>query len=173
MACYVYLITDGIFTKVGISKHPEKRLTDLQVANPRKLHIAYVVKHDSKEEALTLEWFLHRHFKDANVLGEWIAMPPDIIKKEIPSVQEEIQRIELERYNQSEQSTKDAVEQILKNGQWHLPTFNIALQYKFDALVASDTTYSKRYIPREIKQGLTLVSLVKKRNKSQPGISAR
>lgn len=36
---YLYIITDGIAHKVGISKNPLKRLKSLQTSNPNKLTI--------------------------------------------------------------------------------------------------------------------------------------
>jgi hypothetical protein len=53
----IYLITDSQYTKIGISKHPEKRLKQLQTAHPQPLTIIF---EKETKNARKLEKFLHK-----------------------------------------------------------------------------------------------------------------
>lgn len=70
---YVYLITDGDFLKVGISKDPVTRLKGLQTANARKLSLVQTSKRMSREDAAQWEAQLHEKYKDSRVQGEWFS----------------------------------------------------------------------------------------------------
>ena len=63
----VYAIWDGTAVKVGKSDmHPEERLRDLQVGNPRKLRLLAFTGHIDECRAHNLLW---RH----RLRGEWFA----------------------------------------------------------------------------------------------------
>lgn len=64
----VYFITDGIFTKIGKADSPSKRLSEIQVGNPRPLSIVATLNGDPR-----LERALQRHFASCgrHVRGEW------------------------------------------------------------------------------------------------------
>lgn len=169
MTYYVYLITDGTYTKVGISSDPQKRLAALQTANPKKLSIAHTVKLMSKESASLLESGLHQYFEKARVSGEWLLLPFDIIRDAIPIVEKSIEntlnaQAEQDRLNRikSNQETFQMAVKLLENQTLDISTQNLAIQYIFDYLVANDTAYSKRHDAKEIKTGIQFVSLLKK-----------
>lgn len=65
--------TDDGFVKVGKSRHPAMRLSDLQVANHRKLTMidAFVGDH-------TLERWVHRQLLAVHVHGEWFRSGPEV-----------------------------------------------------------------------------------------------
>lgn len=62
----VYLISDGRYTKIGVSKNVGKRLKSLQTASPRRL---YLVGQTPGSEALERQ--LHERFAPQRVHGEW------------------------------------------------------------------------------------------------------
>ena len=66
----VYLIQsleDGYY-KIGVSKHPSRRLLELQTGNPSELKLIDVFE---SEYPNLVEKGLHRHFKHLNAVGEW------------------------------------------------------------------------------------------------------
>lgn len=69
---YIYLIYDGKHYKIGISKHPQQRVKELQTACPVKLTLVSVYKVQSTL-AHKLEQQLHKMFWQSRVRfnGEW------------------------------------------------------------------------------------------------------
>ena len=68
----VYLIkTEGSNYKIGTSKHPEKRLKQLQTGNQEKLELICTFK---SEYATLLESTLHRKYSHLRENGEWYAL---------------------------------------------------------------------------------------------------
>lgn len=68
---YVYLISDGEYIKIGIAKDVNNRLSDLQVANARKLDLVCSIPTKSYKDALKLETFLHNQYAMFKMNGEW------------------------------------------------------------------------------------------------------
>jgi len=71
---YLYFISDGEYLKIGKTKHPKKRLANLQVGNPRELKIIGCFEvTDAIEENLCEhpETFFHTLLKDYRESGEW------------------------------------------------------------------------------------------------------
>jgi len=68
---YVYFIVAGNSVKIGRSRNPEKRIKDLQVANPKKLVLAAKIKTNSKHQAAWVEKELHSSYKKYRQNGEW------------------------------------------------------------------------------------------------------
>ena len=66
---YVYFIQakKGGAIKIGHSKNPEQRLSQLQGANPDTLRLLAIIEDDS----CNLESELHDHFAKDNISGEW------------------------------------------------------------------------------------------------------
>jgi len=64
----IYLIINDkeLALKIGYSKHPEKRLKQLQTSNHNKLAIAQVFGGTIEEEKA-----FHREFKECNIGNEW------------------------------------------------------------------------------------------------------
>jgi hypothetical protein len=69
---YVYAITDGINIKIGISKHPEKRVKQLNTGNSNKLILLCYFKGSIIDE----KW-IHNHFK--GIRGEWMESTQDLL----------------------------------------------------------------------------------------------
>lgn len=63
---YIYAITDGVNIKIGISKHPLKRLKQLSTGHPLKLSMLGYF-----EGNRDLEQQIHRMFKKTNSNKEW------------------------------------------------------------------------------------------------------
>ena len=65
---YVYLISDGTYTKIGITNNLTKRLKVLQTGNPHKLtYIDYV----PCDDASRVEKELHNLYALKHMVGEW------------------------------------------------------------------------------------------------------
>lgn len=89
---YLYIITDGTNTKIGVSNNPQKRLSQLQTGSSHKLSLfkQYSVSHRNKfklEKAC--------HVKVASLYekrGEWFKMSdPKVISFIINQLHEEIE----------------------------------------------------------------------------------
>ena len=72
---YVYFIQDGRGNggpiKIGKAKDVEKRLSILQIGNPRKLTLLAAIKCKSCGDAIRLEKELHKKFSNYQLRGEW------------------------------------------------------------------------------------------------------
>jgi hypothetical protein len=64
----LYIISGGINIKIGISKHPQKRLKRLQTAHPDKLKIIFIIETDN---ARKIERYLHKILWQCHLKGEW------------------------------------------------------------------------------------------------------
>jgi len=71
----IYLISayvDGILQwKVGLSKHPNKRLKELKTANPNIKDIHALFEISNREVAYKTEAILKQRLKDFKINGEW------------------------------------------------------------------------------------------------------
>lgn len=73
---YVYLIrseiTTGVFQyKIGVSKNPDKRLLEIQTANPSDLKL---VQKFMSDFPFILETALQNFFRLQNINGEWFEL---------------------------------------------------------------------------------------------------
>lgn len=72
----IYLIcaiTDNIRQwKVGLSKHPDKRIKELQTGNPNITGISCLYKISDRERAYKTEALLKAYLKPFKLRGEWI-----------------------------------------------------------------------------------------------------
>lgn len=73
--CFVYFISDGEHTKIGVAKNMEKRLSSLQVGNPKKLKIVSFVPCCSEHIARKIEKYLHESLSGCRMVGEWFNLP--------------------------------------------------------------------------------------------------
>ena len=64
--------------KIGVSKHPKKRLKDLQTSNPFRLKLLEQVNCVNESSAYGIEEKLHGIFKRNCIRGEWFH--PDCYK---------------------------------------------------------------------------------------------
>ena len=71
---YVYAISDGAFVKIGFAVSPEKRLAELQIANPSPLRIEAKIECPNYGCATRLEKKIHRACKKYGIRGEWFEM---------------------------------------------------------------------------------------------------
>ena len=69
---YVYAITDGVMIKVGISKHPDKRVRQLNTGSSNRLYLLGYYIGDRQEEN-----YIHRKFY--TVKGEWLNPTQELI----------------------------------------------------------------------------------------------
>lgn len=71
---YIYLIRsgDGPLYKIGRTKDPESRLSNLQAGNPAPLTL---VNCACVDDAAKIEAAYHRSLKEYAVFGEWFALP--------------------------------------------------------------------------------------------------
>jgi len=83
----VYFITDGDFTKIGVSNDPKKRLANLQTSNPKRLHLIGTLR-----GGYSLEKRLHAHFAERRVSGEWFKLEEADIKPFFEAPPEEQER---------------------------------------------------------------------------------
>lgn len=75
---FVYIVTDGTFTKVGITNNPRKRLALLQNGNPRALRMIYAHEAPTDDAARRIEREVHSILKadGKRVRGEWFRVSP-------------------------------------------------------------------------------------------------
>jgi hypothetical protein len=59
--------------KIGVSKHPRKRLKDLKTSNPFKLTLLECVRFQNERQAYAIEQKLHEIFDLSRMNGEWFA----------------------------------------------------------------------------------------------------
>lgn len=72
MIYFIQEKNDKEFVKIGVTTlRMDRRLTNLQVGNPRELEIVLVLK-----GMYDLEHKLHRYFSDEHVRGEWFRCSP-------------------------------------------------------------------------------------------------
>lgn len=71
----IYFISDGEFTKIGVTKSIESRLRDIQCGNPRDLEVKALVK-----GSFNLERKLHKYFKKSRIRGEWYKISNESIE---------------------------------------------------------------------------------------------
>ena len=82
---YVYIISnnqDAI--KVGISKHPDKRLKQLQTSNPNKLSLLFTEEFEcSRNHLLKIEKLIHRELTNISKgrVGEWFKVGEEEIDR--------------------------------------------------------------------------------------------
>lgn len=62
---FIGMLNDSII-KIGISNDPQKRLKELQVANPYELRLIFMFRGDESKEIQ-----LHEKFVEYNIRGEW------------------------------------------------------------------------------------------------------
>lgn len=74
----VYLIREGFrgLVKIGIAKHPQKRLSSIQTACPQDIELVGYVESSRPKQ---LERELHRRFHHKHYRGEWFELSQDDI----------------------------------------------------------------------------------------------
>ena len=65
--CYLYVLTDGIYNKIGISVHPEVRAASLMTTPSIKITLLNTYEFQSESIAKQVEHYFHEYFKQYNV----------------------------------------------------------------------------------------------------------
>jgi len=74
---FVYVMGWMGKVKIGISRDPEKRLRQLQLANPGEVRILHLRAFSTRPSAAFVERALHKKFAAHRLLGEWFDIPAD------------------------------------------------------------------------------------------------
>ena len=82
MTDYIYIISnDQDYIKVGVSKHPDKRLRQLQTGNEHTLSLIFTEEFECpRNHLLKIESEIHRtlSLKAIDHRGEWFKLPSDV-----------------------------------------------------------------------------------------------
>ena len=73
---HIYIISDSENIKIGFSKHPKKRLKQLQIGNPNNLQLVYT---KPAKDAKKIEKHLHKilwQFR-SKYKSEWFTIKPE------------------------------------------------------------------------------------------------
>ncbi len=71
---FIYIISaHDTPVKIGLSKHPNKRLKQLQTGNSEKLKLQYTVEVDD-DKAILFEKIIHKTNNHTRISGEWFNM---------------------------------------------------------------------------------------------------
>jgi len=101
----IYFIQCGNTIKIGITSDVEKRLNDLQVANPVKLKVLLTLRGTNQDERI-----LHRRFRKYLIRGEWY--------KKCKALDDEIKQLkktrEIPRYDDTTIKRLDELRAIYK-----------------------------------------------------------
>lgn len=83
---YIYVIgpKQGNLQKIGLSKHPEKRLKELQTGNPEKLVLHYT-REIEENRVLLMEQQIHKELRylKSREKSEWFNISPENAVSEI------------------------------------------------------------------------------------------
>jgi predicted GIY-YIG superfamily endonuclease len=74
---FVYVLTNGMDYKVGISVNPEKRIKQLQTGNGDTLSLVWTKRVRDRDAARSFERDIHRGLKQCKKEGEWFKLPPE------------------------------------------------------------------------------------------------
>ncbi len=74
---WLYIITAGGKTKVGISRDIDARIPWLQTGNPNPITVALRLPDKSYQRLRAIERETHRRLADRRVLGEWFDVGPE------------------------------------------------------------------------------------------------
>lgn len=71
----LYAITDGATVKLGYSREVDKRLKELQTANPNVLTCLWQrFAGEWQQQARNNEAWMHKHCKEHHIRGEWFSL---------------------------------------------------------------------------------------------------
>ena len=73
---FVYVFKVNDLCKIGRTRNPQRRISQLQTAIPFTLEVVYLVPTQHHD----LERALHRRFEDKRRRGEWYALQPTDIE---------------------------------------------------------------------------------------------
>jgi len=82
---YVYVIADGEYVKIGVADDIRRRLSGLQMGNPRPLVLRYLIPAFDRSEAFLIEWKLHQALSHAYIRGEWFVADVNVVQDLYPA----------------------------------------------------------------------------------------
>ena len=68
---FVYMVSDGRYIKIGVTKNMERRIRSISTGNPRPLKIMAIIDVGYNLDAHSVEKDLHEHIAEARATGEW------------------------------------------------------------------------------------------------------
>lgn len=75
MSDYIYIITNELgYIKVGVSKHPKKRVKQLQTGNEHQLSLVFTEEFEcERKHLLHIEKEIHKQLRQMSIkcIGEW------------------------------------------------------------------------------------------------------
>lgn len=82
---YIYVIMNDLgYIKIGVSKHPDKRVKQLQTGNQSKLYLLFTEEFNcDRNHLLDIENYIHKNcsFLCKRTKGEWFNIQEDNIDK--------------------------------------------------------------------------------------------
>jgi mRNA-degrading endonuclease YafQ of YafQ-DinJ toxin-antitoxin module len=79
----IYIIQQGEYYKIGISREVHRRLGVLQASTPYSCSLVYALETD---DALEIEARLHDRYKDHCVVGEWFDLTDKQLSEAITTI---------------------------------------------------------------------------------------
>lgn len=169
MTCYVYLVTDGEFTKIGLSHTPYQRLRGIERERGFKLKLAYLIPCPDINAATILELDLHSFFRRYREWGEWFSLHPENITPHIDECVStclpDLGVLPHRKSNFHELLEIKAYLPVIERLNEESPSLflaNTLARMRLRICVLSDTKESIRFEKREVHEGIKFVSLVKK-----------
>jgi len=77
---FVYIIRSGDqgAYKIGVTNDIERRIINLQIGNPNKLHLIAFIDFGTRKRALYVEKMMHKFHKRHHIRGEWFSRKIDL-----------------------------------------------------------------------------------------------
>jgi len=114
MKSYVYIIIDPSgLCKIGKANNVKKRLSTLQIGNPRELSIYHRFPCKSSGRARLLELLSHQKLKPFRSSGEWFNIAPESAKITIQDICKQYKGESSIRQNR-----KKLMKSIKEEGKW-------------------------------------------------------
>lgn len=76
----IYIMRCNEFWKIGISKHPEQRLEQIDKVNPYPVDLVDTFPVATRQEAMSIEASLHQRFAALSVKGEWFRLDEEHVE---------------------------------------------------------------------------------------------
>ncbi len=89
-ATFVYVMGWDDKIKIGISRDPERRRRQLQLANPGEVRILHQREFSTRPSAMRVERALHNRYAAHRLLGEWFDLPA---KRAIKAIDAQVDQI--------------------------------------------------------------------------------
>ncbi|MCB9436970.1 MAG: GIY-YIG nuclease family protein [Anaerolineales bacterium] len=74
--CFVYLMkeTGKGYYKIGISKNPERRRSELERSSPHEVHLLHLIVCEDRSSSMRLESEFHQRFSHRSISNEWFVL---------------------------------------------------------------------------------------------------